>query len=49
MSKADIVGQFGDDVLDIVEKKDGSIDYEALQNVARLVSGLGSVHSPAAG
>jgi hypothetical protein len=40
LSKAEIVGQFGDSVLDIVENPDGSIDYDALKNVDRLAKGL---------
>ena len=44
LSKADIVGEFGDDVLDMVEKEDGSIDYEALEKVKSLKNGLGSAN-----
>jgi hypothetical protein len=45
MSKADIVGQYGEDVLEIVEQPDGKVDYDALKNVMRLSKGLGA--SPA--
>jgi len=36
MTKADIVGKYGEDILDAVENADGTIDYEALKEAVRL-------------
>jgi len=41
LTKADIIGKYGDDVLEQVELADGSIDYAALDNVIKSTIGIG--------
>ena len=40
MTKSDIVGKYGADVLEMVETEDGQIDYDALKSVVQLEKGF---------
>ena len=40
MSKADIIGKYGEGALDTVEEKDGEIDYDALAEIVRKVKNI---------
>jgi hypothetical protein len=40
MSKADIIGEFGEDILESVELEDGTIDYTELERLKNLKNGL---------
>jgi len=47
LTKADIIGKFGEDALDSIEEEDGSINVKALNKIQRLGKGLSGVHNNA--